>query len=106
MGVKPWFHDPENWLNYHSTEGYFLQVSVTDIDLPFNFKRFKEAFENSTGFAVLTYDFHPYEIQNWKTGKLDDKKIKNVQKSIQQLKKIFSPTFININDLGKIYEIN
>jgi len=104
LEVRPWRHDVDNWLDYKSTTGFFLQIPVTCMTIYLDFERLRRVYRSHQEgmLSSLTWDIQPYEIQESEYGGLMQEKLEVVQDSIRRVKDEFDPTFINIYDFAKI----
>jgi hypothetical protein len=67
----PWRHESDNWLDYESNEGFFLQVPINSMPAV-DKKRVEIAIEHSDQAAFVVLDTHPYDLQSPKTGEISE----------------------------------
>ena len=78
LGILPYWHDEDNFLDYKSKKGHFLQVPVMhmgleDLNLTI-IKKWEELFKNKgIGHGIFVWLFHPYEIIEKQDGKRREK---------------------------------
>ena len=104
LEVRAWRHDVDNWLDYKSRTGFFLQIPATCIMIYLDFERLRRVYQSHKEgmLTSLLWAFHPYEIHDLETGELLLENLEVVQDGIRRIRDEFSPTFINIYDFAKI----
>jgi hypothetical protein len=99
LGVKPWYHDADNWMDYTQTQGSLLQVPV--ISMPgVQAERVKEAVAHSSTQAFIVIDTHPYDLQDPYSGQVSPERLLSYQKSLSWITEELAPTFIRIDQVS------
>ena len=88
LGIPPYQHDADNFLDYRSTTGQFLQLPVTQMYFEkLTYEKAEEcvrtADERREPLAVLVLCFHPYEL-------LTDDRTAVSRERVERLRTLFS----------------
>jgi hypothetical protein len=104
LNGTPWRHDVHNWLDYTSTQGWFLQVPVTCA--PFiEWGRVQAAVDNAGEKAFVVLDTHPYDIQDLETGEVDPGKVADFAADLRRVRDEFRVEFIRLDQVGALWPV-
>jgi hypothetical protein len=99
---RPWRHNPDNWLDHESREGWFLHVPINSMPT-LDRDRVKEAVGNTDGNAYIVIDTHPYDLQDPKSGEVSDLLVGNYSESLAWMIEEYSAECVQ---LDQVIELN
>lgn len=105
LGVSPWRHKADNWMDYLSKSGPLLQLPITSMPL-IDSHRIRQAVENSSERAIVVTDTHPYDLQDPATGNVSEQARETYLNSISWMIDEFKPHFIRVQDVENIDRLN
>ncbi len=105
LNAGPWRHDSDNWLDFKSRDGRFLQVPITCLPLV-DQARVLAAVENSGRQVFLVIDTHPYNLQDPATGEVLPALVKDYCSSMAWIKDRYGAEFIRLDQIPEIMEMD
>ena len=108
LSVQPYRHDVDNWADYRSREGHFIQVPVHYLGRDLNFGYFEHFLRACEGEGlaecVFCWLFHPYEIQA-ATGEVDGAKLRSLEDLLAKLRDDYGASFVSFDELLERLEL-
>lgn len=98
LGIRPWYHNSQNWMDTASRQGTLLHVPITSMPgvIP---ERVTAAVENSNNQAFIVIDTHPYDLQDLHSGDLSKENLVTYQQSLLWIKEELDAQFIRLDQL-------
>jgi len=101
LGVFPWRHKADNWMDYRSQTGPLLHLPITTMPL-IDRQRVKSAIANSAEIAVVVTDTHPYDLQDPETGNVSRQACQAHLASILWMMNEYNPRFVRAQQAAEI----
>ena len=102
LGVQPYRHDVDNWTDYKSRKGYFIQIPVHYMGISLDSKYVDATVEaccrNELELCIFSWIFHPYEVQNV-NGHIDKRKLKKLENNISRLIEKYNSKFNSFDEI-------
>lgn len=103
LSASPWRHEADNWLEYQSNEGRFLQVPITTMPWVDRERVFK-AVEGPGEGSWIVLDTHPYDLQDPNTGDVDPERVLRYKKDLQWIQSTFHPEFVKLDEIPQLLQ--
>jgi len=102
IGVQPYRHDVDDWTNFKSKKGHFIQIPVHYMGATLDFRCVEKTVEaclrSNMDQCVFSWLFHPYEIQN-SDGSISEGKIRIVEDNINRLIEEYNSKFNSFDEI-------
>jgi hypothetical protein len=98
LRAQPWRHDVDNWLDFESRDGFFLQVPINS--MPFlDRSRVETAIQGSGEVAFIVLDTHPYDIQSSGSGGIAEQAVEKYREDLIWVHDRYNCEFIRIDNV-------
>jgi len=98
LGASPWRHDCDNWMDFTSTSGHFLQVPVSAGGLG-GLPGLPDALDDCS-LEVVCWGLHPHELQN-PDGSLSQENVDLLEQALERMDSLWSPTYTSLAEFAK-----
>ena len=104
LNGTPWRHGVDDWLDYASRQGHFLQVPVTCA--PFvEWDRMQAAIDGAGERAFLVLDTHPYDVQDSATGAVDPRKVADYSSDLRRVRDELGAQFVRLDQVPDLWPV-
>lgn len=101
LGVCPWRHQADNWMDFHSQTGSFLHLPITTMPL-IDRQRVRSAVASGPEVAIVVTDTHPYDLQDPVTGEVSSQACEAHLDSILWMMNEYNPRFVRAQQAAEI----
>jgi hypothetical protein len=108
LGIAPYRHDPENFLDYHSQTGCFLHVPVVHMYIYCRdfvgeaLARWTEAFQaRGVECGAMAWCFHPYELLNRGASRVSRELVRLLRRQLDELVQDYGVTFASLEVVAR-----
>ncbi len=101
LTANPWRHEADNWLEYQSIQGSYLQVPITTMPWV-DRERVVKAVGGSDQRSWIVLDTHPYDLQDPNTAEVDSERVQRYQNDLEWLRASYQPEFIRLDEVPRL----